>query len=196
MMYKFQSEHWVPASVERVFQFFANPRNLPSITPPAEGLRIEELHLVAPPRHPLGARIHGVAGIGSEIALSFCVRGVASRRVRWQARIVDFEWNRYFIETQVEGPMKFWTHRHSFKTIERDRVEGTLIQDDIEYGPRFGLFGMRGDASLIRRSLGSRFEYRRQAIEKLLPPLRQSDLPLRVADQLRKVGEQLRRLSK
>jgi ligand-binding SRPBCC domain-containing protein len=194
MMYQFQSEQWVPASVDRVFQFFANPENLPGITPAAQDLRIEESHLVAPPRHPLGARVKGIAGIGSEITSSFRVGRVMPRRTRWLTRIVDFEWNRYFLETQVSGPMEFWTHRHGFQTSERDGVDGTLIRDEIEYDFR-GL-GMVGEAAFIHRNLARTFEYRKQAVEKALPPERKSDLPPGIANQLRKVGEQLRRLRK
>jgi ligand-binding SRPBCC domain-containing protein len=193
MIHQFQSEYWLPASLDRVFQFFANPENLPGIMPAAQDARIDESHLAPPPRHPLGARIKGVAGIGSEITLSFRVSRILPRRTRWRTRIVDFEWNRYFIETQVSGPVEFWTHRHSFETSVRDDVEGTLIRDDIEYSPRFSV---AGEALFIRRNLGSSFEYRNRAVEKLLPPLRKTDLPPRVADQLRKIGEQLRRLKK
>ncbi len=193
-MYQFQSEQWVPASIDRVFQFFANPENLPGIAPAVQDVRIEQSHLVAPPRHPLGARVKGVAGIGSEIALSFRVGRVVRRRTQWRTRIVDFEWNRYFLETQVRGPMEFWTHRHGFAASERDGVDGTLIRDEIEYG--FGGFGVTGEAAFIHRNLGRTFEYRKQAVEKLLPPERKSDLPPGIANQLRKVGEQLRRLAK
>ena len=195
MIYQFQSEHWVPASVERVFQFFANPENLPRIAPPAQEIRIEGLQLVTPPRHPLGARISGMAGIGSEITLSIRAGGLMPRRIRWRTRIIDFAWNRSFIETQAEGPMEFWTHRHSFQASERDDVEGTLIRDEIEYDPGFGLFGTPGGSLFSRKGLSRSFEYRKQALEKLLPPVRKTDLPPRIAAQLRKVGEQLRRLS-
>lgn len=193
MIYQFQFEHWVPASVDRVFQFFANPENLPGIMPAAQDARIEKSHLVAPPRHPLGLRVKGMAGIGSEFTLSFRVNRLVPRRTQWRARIVDFEWNRYFMETQVSGPMEFWTHRYGFEPSERNGAEGTLIRDEIEYSPKFG---MSGEALFIRRNLGSTFEYRKQAVEKLLPPVRKTDLPPGIAAQLRKIGEQLRRLKK
>jgi ligand-binding SRPBCC domain-containing protein len=195
MIYHFNSEHWVSTPIDRVFQFFANPENLPRITPPAQEAKVEELHLTPPPRHPLGARISGIAGIGSEMLLTFRASRMLPGRVRWRARIVDFEWNRYFIDTQVKGPMEFWTHRHGFETSKRDGVEGTLIRDEIEYGPRFGPLGILGDAFFIRHGLRSTFEYRKQAVERLLPPPEKNELPPQIADKLRKVGEQLKRLS-
>ncbi len=194
MIYQFQSEQWVPASIDRVFQFFANPENLPKIAPSEQDVKIEELHLVPPPRHPLRARVTGVAGIGSEFTLSFRVG--ARRRTRWHTRIVDFEWNRYFIDTEISGPMEFWTHLHTFEASERDGREGTLVRDEIEYGPRYGVFGMVGEASFVRRNLPSTFEYRKEAVEKLLPPILKTDLPPSIAAQLQKLGEQMRRLKK
>lgn len=196
MVYHFHSEHWVPASLDRVFQFFANPENLPRITPPAQKARLEEASLISPPRHPLGLRIAGLAGIGSEMLLSFRASRILPGRVKWRARIVDFEWDRYFIDTQLKGPMEFWTHLHGFERSERDGVEGTLVRDDIEYGPGFGLLGGLADAVAIRHSLRATFEYRKQAVEKLLPPVKKNDLPPQIADKLKKVGEQLKRLAK
>lgn len=196
MIYHFNSEHWIPASIDRVFEFFAKPENLPRITPPAQGARLEEVHLISPPRRPLGLRSTGIAGIGSEMLLSFRASSFLPGRVRWRARIVDFEWNRYFIDTQVKGPMEFWTHRHGFASSDRDGAEGTLIHDEIEYGPGYGPLGILGDALFIRHSLRNTFEYRKKAVEQLLPGVDKNALPPQLADKLRKVGEQLKRLSR
>ncbi|HYG98601.1 MAG TPA: SRPBCC family protein [Terriglobales bacterium] len=195
MLYHFHSEHWIAVPLNRVFEFFANPENLPRISPPKQDARIEELRLVSPPRHPLGLRATGFAGIGSEMVMSFRASRLLPRRIRWRARIVDFEWDRYFIDAQVKGPMEFWTHRHGFERSERDGTEGTLIRDDIEYGPGFGMLGGVADALVIRHSLRNMFDYRREAVERLLPPARKTDLPPQIADRLQKVGEQLKRLS-
>lgn len=196
MIYQFQSEHWVPASVDRVFQFFANPENLPLITPPAQDLRIEASYLVAPPPHPLRARINGIAGVRSDVVVSFRTGRLTRHRTRWHTRVVDFEWNRYFLETLISGPMEFWTHRHGFEPSERDDIDGTIIRDDIEYEPKSGMLGMVSEAAFIRRNLPATFEFRKQALEKLLPPVRKTDLPPNIAAQLRKLGDQLRRLGK
>ena len=47
--YQIQFEQWVPAAIEHVFLFFANPRNLPSIMPPETRTELVHLKLVPPP---------------------------------------------------------------------------------------------------------------------------------------------------
>jgi ligand-binding SRPBCC domain-containing protein len=188
MLYHFTSEHWVSSPVEHVFHFFADPDNLPRIMPPAQETRLEKVTRVPPPRHPSGLPVESIAGMGSEMVLTF--RAVPlRRRVSWRARIIEFEWNRHFRDFQVEGPMKFWTHRHEFETAQRDGHNGTLIRDRVEYDPGCGLLGVFGDAFVIRHALRTTFNYRKQVVERLL-------VPPQVSEQLKKVGEQLRRLSR
>ena len=45
MSYRLEFGQWVPYPLEEVFLFFADPRNLPRIMPPATGTRIEHLSL-------------------------------------------------------------------------------------------------------------------------------------------------------
>jgi uncharacterized protein YndB with AHSA1/START domain len=75
MTHHVQFEQWVPAPVERVFLFFANPENLPRIMPPDTGARLVELKLAPPPGNlldPTGASGRNpVAGPGSEIVTCF-----------------------------------------------------------------------------------------------------------------------------
>ena len=44
MLYHVEFEQWVPAAIERVFLFFANPGNLPRIMPP--GTKTELIALI------------------------------------------------------------------------------------------------------------------------------------------------------
>lgn len=187
MLYHFHSEHWVPEPLERVFHFFADPENLPRIMPPRQQARIELLQLVPPPPHAGGQPIEAIAGVGSEILLSLRPIPWKPVRILWRARILDFEWNRYFRDVQADGPLQSWTHRHEFEPSQRDGRQGTLIRDLVEYDPGFGPLGAIADALFLRHAFRSMFEYRKKAVERLL-------LPPNVQDQLRKVGEQLRKL--
>jgi len=49
MIHRIQFEQWVPAPIEKVFLFFANPTNLPRIMPPETGTELAALRLVPPP---------------------------------------------------------------------------------------------------------------------------------------------------
>ena len=48
MRHRFQTEQWVPYSLERVFAFFADPGNLPPLMPVWQRARVEGANYVAP----------------------------------------------------------------------------------------------------------------------------------------------------
>ena len=130
MVQRFETDQWVPFPVELVFAFFANPSNLPHLTPPDQKARIEDLRLQPPPPRPLVAdparRFRSIAaGEGSEILISFRPVRWIPQRVSWLARIVEFEWNSHFVDEQVRGPFKEFRHRHAVRAEIRDGVEGT-----------------------------------------------------------------------
>jgi len=188
MLYHFVSEHWIAEPPDRIFHFFADPDNLPRIMRPSQQARIERVELVPPPPHDRQP-VEALAGTGSELYLSFRAVPWHSARILWHARIVEFEWNRYFRDVQVEGPMNYWTHRHEVEPSTCDGRDGTLVRDLVEYDPGFGVLGALGDALFIRHALRTVFNYRQQALKRLL-------VPPQVSENLRKLGEQLRRLSK
>jgi ligand-binding SRPBCC domain-containing protein len=84
---------WVPFPLERVFDFFSNPENLPRIMPAASGTRLIALHRQPPPVALSGTLNDKAAGIGSTIITSFRVFPPLPIRARWIARITEFEWN-------------------------------------------------------------------------------------------------------
>ena len=165
----FETRQWVPFSVEAVFAFFAVPRNLPRLMPAELQTRIEGLTLVPPPSDPpQGRRTDFIAaGVGSEIVLSFQPIPWLRHRSSWTARIVKFEWNRYFCDAQVQGPFAAFVQRHGTQPETRDGVEGTLVSDDIEYTLPFGPLGRLG-RSFVRKQLEASFAHRQQRLLQIL----------------------------
>ena len=177
MPYLAQFEQWVPAPIERVFLFFANPGNLPRIMPPQSGTELDRLKLVPPPgvmeefatitdQVPL-------AGVGSEIVTSFrplpfLPFRLLPLRVQWIALITEFEWNHHFADVQKKGPFKSFHHRHELTGEMRNQVKGTVIRDVIEYDLGFGWFGKLAQKFFVSHQLRRTFEYRQRALEKLL----------------------------
>ena len=49
--------------------------------------------------------------------------------VHWKAKHSDVDPNNGFIDTQVEGPFKYWVHRHSFVVINEGVTE---VKDEIQ----------------------------------------------------------------
>src|SRR4051812_36832837 len=109
MTHHFETEHWLPVPLERVFLFFANPANLPRIMPPSTGAELLRVELLPPPevsavtasssRDPL-------AGIGSQIIVSVRILPFLPFRMQWIAKITEFEWNHHFADEQISGPFK------------------------------------------------------------------------------------------
>ena len=172
MAYLAQFEQWVPVSIERVFLFFANPENLPRIMPPHTGTELVSLKLVPPPgtAHEFATITDRVplAGIGSVIVTSFRLLPFLPFRAQWIASITEFEWNHHFADVQKKGPFKSFHHRHELTEEIRNQVNGTVIRDVIEYEVGFGWLGGLAQKLFISSQLQRTFEYRQQALVKML----------------------------
>lgn len=171
-MLRFESHQWVPFSIELVFAFFANPSNLPHLIPPGEKGRIEDLRIQPPPPRPVAAdpsrRFRSVAaGVGSEILVSFRPLGWMPPRVSWLAKIVEFEWNSYFVDEQVRGPFKVFRHRHGVRAEAREAGEGTAVSDEVDYELPGGVLGQVA-GRIVRAQMEKGFAFRRQKLPEIL----------------------------
>lgn len=100
----FEAVQWLPLARPKVFAFFCNPANLPRIMPPGLQVRIEWAALVAPATGEiLLLERDKAAGAGSEFIFSFRPLPFLPIRMKWRARIEEFEPESYFRDTQVSG---------------------------------------------------------------------------------------------
>jgi ligand-binding SRPBCC domain-containing protein len=171
-MQQFRTSQWVPFPVELVFAFFANPSNLPHISPPGLQLRIEDARLQPPPPRPFAAdparRFRSVAaGAGSEILISVVPLALLPKRVSAMHRITEFEWNSHFIDEQIRGPFEFFHHRHIFAVELRGSQEGTLVTDEIDFATGSGPLGGLS-ASAFRGQLEKAFKFRHTRLLQVL----------------------------
>ncbi len=158
-------EDWVPFPLERVFLFFANPENLACLMPPSTGTRIENLRLVLPPLlADAPSDPSQVAGVGTEIDTSFCMIPYLPFRMRWLARITEFQWNRHFADIQVQGPFRSWYHRHEMFAETRNGVAGTIVRDRIECELGWGILGEVPARLVLPAQIRSIFQYRQRAL--------------------------------
>jgi len=172
MTQRFTTSQWIPFPVEQVFAFFANPANLPRLMPAAMQTRLEQARLQPAPARPAGA--HGfmqtagvAAGAGSEMEISFRPLPWIPFRVRWTARIAEFEWNSHFCDEQVRGPFAKFRHCHRICAENRDGVDGSMVADAIEFEMPFGFLG--APAGLFARlNLAKSFAQRQQSLPQLL----------------------------
>jgi ligand-binding SRPBCC domain-containing protein len=169
MSRRFESEQWVPAPVERIFAFFADPHNLPRIMPPAMGTKLVKLNLV-PPRFPPGQVPPGtlrMAGAGTEMTVAFRVIPYMPIHERWVVKITEFEINHYFQDVQKQGPFRRWQHTHGFEPVTQGDVEGTLIRDEVEYEIGFGIVGRALETVVFQQMFRSTFKYRNRVVDRI-----------------------------
>jgi ligand-binding SRPBCC domain-containing protein len=158
--HQLQFEDWFPFPLPRVFAFFASPENLPRLMPAATATRIDRLDLVPP------SPDSKAAGVGSTIVTSFRLFHFLPLRTQWIARITEFEWNHHFADVQQKGPFKQWHHRHEFQSETRNGLNGTVVQDVIEYEVGFGPLGALFNTLFIQRQMRDVFSLESPLQEK------------------------------
>ena len=173
MRHTHHAEQWLPYPIETVFDFFANPENLPRLMPAWQQARIDSSVLAAPPyrpgTNPASAPDDKVAGPGTRMTISFLPFPHAPFRISWDAEITAFEWDNHFCDVQHRGPFAYWKHCHRLETQPRGALEGTLLQDNVEYELPFGPFGDLAQALFVKRQMESIFEYRQKLTAELIP---------------------------
>jgi ligand-binding SRPBCC domain-containing protein len=138
----------VARPLDEVFAFFADASNLEAITPGFLRFRILTPVPVAMAE---GARI--------EYALSLF--GVP---LRWRTRIAVWEPGVRFVDVQERGPYAVWRHTHEFTA----RGPATLARDVVEYALPLGPLGALAHALFVKRALDRIFDFRRDAIQRLI----------------------------
>ncbi len=104
-LYYLEREQWVPAPLEKIFNFFSRPENLQKLTPPWLDLRIVE----APAELAAGALIR------YRLRWHFLP-------IRWSTEIADWSPPHKFVDRAVSGPYALWNHEHSFESYKAARA--------------------------------------------------------------------------
>ena len=148
MIHYLHREQIIPASRERVWEYFCDPRNLNEITPPDMNFEI-----VA------GGDVRMYPGQLIEYRVEF-IRGMRSLWLTEIAHVRDLE---FFVDEQRVGPYRFWYHEHYFQDV----AAGTRMIDHVSYVIPFGVLGDMLNAIWIGASLTRIFDFRRQKILEL-----------------------------
>ncbi|MBI2214538.1 MAG: SRPBCC family protein [Acidobacteria bacterium] len=146
---------FIPATIDRVFAFFSDPRNLARLTPSSLGLTV----LSAPMRE---------LRQGDEVEYRIRVMGIP---VRWVTQIVSWHHGRSFEDLQKKGPYAFWLHLHEFTEVEG----GVRMVDRIEYRVPFGALGWAVTGWFVGPRLQRIFDFRTIAMAEVFPGTRQGD---------------------
>ncbi len=145
---------WLPASLEQVFDFFSDARNLERITPPFLHFQITSMSTPE-------------IGPGTLIDYKLRIRGVP---VKWRTLIESWKPRTEFVDTQLRGPYSKWHHTHRFEPL----AGGILIEDDVLYRLPLGWMGEVFAGALVDRDVQVIFDYRKQVIAGIFSPVPQS----------------------
>jgi ligand-binding SRPBCC domain-containing protein len=152
--YVLERRVWLPRPRPEVFDFFADVRNLPELTPPSTGFS-----WLAPP--PARLEAGGV--------LDFSVR-VLGVRMRWRVMIREFDPPYRFVDAQLWGPFARWEHRHRFlegpAAAERGGALGTWVEDRVTYRMPLGALGRAAHALGAGRRIAALFDYRERRLRE------------------------------
>ena len=152
MIYTLHHEQIIPSSIERVWAYFATPRNLNEMTPP--DMAFEFLHGGDEPMY-----------AGQIIAYNVAI--LPRLRVRWLTQITHVEPGHRFIDEQRAGPYRLWIYEHRFDPLPN----GVRMIDQVTYALPFGPLGSFVHGLYIRRRLEKIFDYRSEKVNALFSNL-------------------------
>jgi len=145
----------IPLPRAEVFTFFSDARNLERITPAWLRFRI-----TTPGDIPMAP--------GTLIDYRLSLYGLP---FGWRTRIEAFEPGRSFVDRQLSGPYRHWSHLHAFEDAGGPGGAAyTRMTDRVEYELPFGPLGTVAHAVFVRGALARIFDHRRERIEALLAP--------------------------
>ena len=136
----------VKAPLAEVAEFHSQSASMADITPPPAVVKVHQ----APARLDDGDEMDFTVWLGP-------------LPVRWKARIEDVSATG-FVDRQLQGPFRCWTHRHSFQPIDEETTE---VVDEIEF--KLAKHPVRGIMGLgMSLSLPFLFAYRGWKTRRLL----------------------------
>jgi ligand-binding SRPBCC domain-containing protein len=149
MLHRLTCSQELRGDPQAIWEFFATPSNLDTITPP--GLRF---------------RILGQPGpMYQGQLIEYRISPFPLIWHRWLTEIRQVVPGSYFVDEQRFGPYRFWYHEHRFEPIPG----GLRMTDTVTYEVGFGLFGEIAHALWIRRTLAGIFAFRTTVIAQRFP---------------------------
>jgi ligand-binding SRPBCC domain-containing protein len=138
----------IPKPKREIFAFFADAHNLERITPAFLRFRIltpDPIVICAGTVIDYQIRLHGVP-------------------IHWRTLIQEFSPGSTFTDVQVEGPYRYWHHRHEFEDVPG----GTRMRDQVDYELGFGVLGELAWRLFVRSHLERIFDHRNRSIAAFL----------------------------
>ncbi len=147
-MYNYNQTQKLNMKLEELFEFFQKPENLERVSPSWVNFNIK-------------SKLPLVMKEGAEFEYTIKLLGIP---MNWKTRIIEYSPPEIFIDEQVKGPYKKWIHTHKFK-----QANGfVLMEDNVDYDLYGGVLKGIIHQLFVKKSVEKIFEYRREAIEKVI----------------------------
>lgn len=146
--YRLFREQTIARPLDEVFSFFADARNLETLTP-----RWLQFEILTPGDIEMR--------VGTIIQYALRVHGVP---INWTTAIAVWNPPLEFVDVQLKGPYVLWHHRHTFESLGNS----TRMTDEVNYRLPFGRIGQAMHVAMVRRDLKAIFDYREQTVRRLL----------------------------
>ncbi len=148
MIRHLERDQFIPGDADRIWRFFATPRNLDALTPPNLRFRI-----VGEP----AATMYAGQCIEYRIGI---LPGIWTR---WLTGITHLREGEFFVDEQRLGPYRLWHHEHYFIR----KPGGMQMLDRVTYDPGWGPVGAVVDRLWIAPQLKDVFDFRAQRVAEL-----------------------------
>jgi ligand-binding SRPBCC domain-containing protein len=149
-MLKFRYSSLIDAPPEEVWRFHERPDILKILTPPWQPVQI--------------IRREGGLGIGAITEFRLFLGFIP---IKWIAKHTECIQYQLFVDQQIQGPMKSWTHRHEFKPENGQ----TRLTDLINYEIPGGFLAELLLGWWVDLRLKDMFRYRHEITQKTLNQL-------------------------
>jgi ligand-binding SRPBCC domain-containing protein len=147
-VYSLYSQQRVPASLDDVWAFFSDARNLLDVTPPHLNLKVTN-------------EVYGDSVYAGQV-MTYDVKPLLGIPLSWMTEITHVADKKYFVDEQRKGPYQLWHHQHHFKAIEG----GVEMTDLVHYRLPLGFLGSIANSILVKKELEKIFTYRYHQIIK------------------------------
>ncbi|CAN5843584.1 SRPBCC family protein [soil metagenome] len=148
-VYSLKTVQKIPITLDKAWDFFSDPANLQTITPPDMGFRIISKH-------------QGEKMYAGQV-IEYKVSPVLNLPLYWMTEITHVEAGKYFVDEQRFGPYDLWHHQHHFKEMD-GFVEMT---DIVHYKLPFWFLGDIAHALFVKKKLEGIFKYRFERVVSL-----------------------------
>ena len=148
-IYSLKVKQKIKQPIEKVWSFFATPKNLNELTPKNMSFKI-------------------ISGRSNDFfagkIISYSVNPFKYWKIKWVTEITHISKNKLFIDEQRFGPYLMWHHEHHFI---KNNDGSTTIYDKVIYKIPYGVIGKIAHKLFIRKRLKEIFNFRKKRINEL-----------------------------